>query len=299
MSPRVRRRERDFLVNGNNNLVIDQQLIEQFKDYLIKQRQSRHTIKNKIQYVKRFSYILQEGNAQDLMSVSPETRQHAMKSLASLSKYMGIYDRWLDIIRKYQLKWPKKEGLSVFDEIFNNSEESYSSMLKWIKTSMQKLPGSFGHLILFNTLTGLRPDEGYRAMNLIKTNASNYVDEKRMLLMHYKFPNIFLRVSKKAYVSIINEDILKVAVEAEPVTDYRILRNKFVEFSLPMNMYYCRKVFATYLRNRGIESEIIDLLQGRTPSSIFVNHYYRPDIHQIITKRIRPMLDELRGELIK
>ncbi len=298
-SEEKRRRERDFLVSGNNNIVINEQLIDEFKDYLIKQKQSPHTIRNKIQYVKRFSYILQEGRAEDLLSVSPETRQHAMKSLASLSKYMGIYDRWHGIIRKYQLKWPKKEGLSVFDEIFNNSEESYSSMLEWIKTAMQKLPGSFGNLILFNTLTGLRPDEGYQAMNLIITNASNYVDEKRMLLMHYKFPNIFLRVSKKAYVSIINEDILQVAVGAEPITNYRILRNKFVEFSMPMNMYYCRKVFATYLRNRGIESEIIDLLQGRTPSSIFVNHYYRPDINEIITKRIRPVLDELMLELIK
>ena len=228
MSPRVRRRERDFPPIGNNTCLINDKLIEDFKEYLIQQKQSRHTIRNKIQYIKRFSYILQEGNAQDLVSVSPETRQHAMKSLASLSKYMGIYDRWHDIIRKYQLKWPKKEGLSVFNEIFNNPEESYSSMLEWIKTSMQKLPGNFGNLILFNTLTGLRPDEGYQAMNLIKASASNYVDEKRMLLMHYKFPNIFLRVSKKAYVSIVNRDILNVAVGAEPITNYRILRNKFV-----------------------------------------------------------------------
>jgi intergrase/recombinase len=64
-----------------------------------------------------------------------------------------------------------------------------------------------------------------------------------------------------------------------------------------MSMYYCRKVFATYLRNKGIEPEIIDLLQGRISSSVFVNHYYRPDINEIITKRIRPVLDELRDEL--
>ncbi len=293
-----RRRERDFLVSGNNNIVISQQLIGEFKDYLIKQKQSPHTIRNKIQYVKRFSYILKQGNAQDLLSVSAETRQHAMKSLASLSKYMGIYDRWHDIIRKYQLKWPKKEGFSVFNEIFNNSKECYSSMLEWIKTSIQRLPKSFGNVILFNTLTGLRPDEGYKAMNLIKINSSNYVDEKRMLLMHYKFPDIFLRVSKKAYVSIVNEDILKAAANGELITNYRFLRNKFMEFSVPMNMYYCRKVFATYLRNNGIESEIIDLLQGWTPSSIFVNHYYRPDMNEIISKRIRPVLLSLNKMLV-
>jgi intergrase/recombinase len=65
-----------------------------------------------------------------------------------------------------------------------------------------------------------------------------------------------------------------------------------------MNMYYCRKVFATYVRNKGVEPEIIDLLQGRISSSVFVNHYYRPDINEIITKRIGPTLDELRRELL-
>ena len=108
---------------------------------------------------------------------------------------------------------------------------------------------------------------------------------------------LIIRISKKANVSIVNEDILKFAVAAEPIKNYRILRNKSVEFSLSMNMYYCRKVFATYLRNRGIESEIIDLLQGRTLSSIFVNHYYRPDINEVITKKIRPVLDDLKEEL--
>lgn len=67
---------------------------------------------------------------------------------------------------------------------------------------------------------------------------------------------------------------------------------------IPMHLYYCRKVFATYLRNKGIEPEIIDLLQGRISSSVFVNHYYRPDINEIITKRIRPVLDELMNYLL-
>jgi hypothetical protein len=64
---------------------------------------------------------LEKNNAQDLLLVSPETRQHAMKSLASLSKFMGIYDRWQIIIKRFQLKWPKKEAFAVFNEIFNYS----------------------------------------------------------------------------------------------------------------------------------------------------------------------------------
>ena len=58
-----------------------------------------------------------------------------------------------------------------------------------------------------------------------------------------------------------------------------------------MHMNYCRKIFATYLRSKGIEQEIIDLLQGRIPKNIFVRHYSKPDIGNF--NRIREMLNEL------
>jgi intergrase/recombinase len=94
-----------------------------------------------------------------------------------------------------------------------------------------------------------------------------------MLLLHYKYPESFLRVSKNAYVSVINEDIIQIARNSEPITSYSHIRNAFGSYSISMNMYYCRKVFATFLRNEGIEPEIIDLLQGRIPNSVFVRHY--------------------------
>jgi intergrase/recombinase len=58
-----------------------------------------------------------------------------------------------------------------------------------------------------------------------------------------------------------------------------------------IKIYYCRKVFATFLRNKGIEPEIIDLLQGRISSSVFVQHYYRPDINEMIASKVRPALN--------
>ena len=89
-------------------------------------------------------------------------------------------------------------------------------------------------------------------------------------------------------------------VETLPLREsyYYTVRKAFEHNKRRMNMYYCRKVFATYLRDRGIEPEIIDLLQGRISSSVFVNHYYRPDINEIITKRIGPVLDKLITELL-
>lgn len=114
---------------------------------------------------------------------------------------------------------------------------------------------------------------------------------------HYKFPSELIRRTKNVYISVASPQIVKLALNCSTKTTYNSLKVMLKRKNIEMNMYYCRKVFATYLRNKGIEPEIIDLLQGRISSSVFVNHYYRPDINEIITKRIRPVLDELTKEM--
>lgn len=43
-------------------------------------------------------------------------------------------------------------------------------------------------------------------------------------------------------------------------------------------MRYCSKIQATYLHQQGFPVEIIDVLQSRTPASIFAKWYYRPSL---------------------
>ena len=62
-----------------------------------------------------------------------------------------------------------------------------------------------------------------------------------------------------------------------------------------MNMAYCRKIFATYLRINGIEQEIIDLLQGRTPKSVFAKHYFRPDFDY---QKIKHVINSLYNSIV-
>jgi intergrase/recombinase len=46
-----------------------------------------------------------------------------------------------------------------------------------------------------------------------------------------------------------------------------------------MDMRYCRKIFASHLRqSAGIESKIVDLLQGRVPRTVFARHYFTPSL---------------------
>ena len=43
-------------------------------------------------------------------------------------------------------------------------------------------------------------------------------------------------------------------------------------------MAYCRKIYASWLRQSGIESEIVDLLQGPVPKTVFARHYFTPSL---------------------
>src|SRR5690606_16795915 len=99
------------------------------------------------------------------------------------------------------------------------------------------------------------------------------------------------------YCSVITAGLIELALSC-PGVNVTAFRSYFTKRRIALKMNYGRKIFATYLRNKGVEPEIIDLLQGRIGSSVFVNHYYRPDIREIITKKIKPVLDELRKELI-
>jgi hypothetical protein len=44
-------------------------------------------------------------------------------------------------------------------------------------------------------------------------------------------------------------------------------------------MKYCLKIFASHLRQSEIESDIIDLLQGRVPRTVFCRHYFMPSFN--------------------
>jgi hypothetical protein len=200
-----------------------------------------------------------------------------MKALATLSKYLGCYNKWKDIKERYQLKWSNGDSLETFD-MFMSGEQNYTSMINWLKNCCSKLSASYSNILLFNTLTGLRPDEACKAIQIIQKEGDNYVRKDLMILEHYKFPDIFIRRTKKAYISIVTDSMLELARQASNC-GYNALRLAVKRKKLDMNMAYCRKIFATHLRTHGIEQEIIDLLQGRAPKSVFAKHYFRPNFN--------------------
>jgi intergrase/recombinase len=158
------------------------------------------------------------------------------------------------------------------------------------------MPEPQANLFVFNTLTGLRPIEVSKCIGLVHSNLENYWNKEKGILEHYKFPNEFIRRTKKVFISVVDKPLIALAKNCPQHISYNALKLMLKRKGLDMNMYYCRKVFATYLRDGGVAPEIIDLLQGRISSSVFVRHYYRPDSTKF--DDIRKKLEKLHDLLV-
>jgi hypothetical protein len=270
----------------------DEEFWNKYQMYLSKTC-NKYTSKARLQYSKKYLHVLEESNGQDLLTLSNDNRTHAMKALATLSKYLGCYDLWKDIVHSYQLKWSTEDSVQTFQNI-SNAQMDLTSMIAWVKELHSKLPKSYGNILIYDTLTGLRPQEACESIRLLKNDFDNYIkrQENSMTLEHFKYPQ-FIRRTKKAYVSIINDQILETAKGCGEHS-YNAVRIYIKKKGFSMHMAFCRKIFATHLRNQGVEPEIIDLLQGRSPRSVFARHYFKPDLnHSKIKESIDSLYDSL------
>ncbi len=281
--------------------ICDSKGLPGFKSYLLSQDLERKTALELYRYGCHYNYILNTGNASELLTFPYSKRRHVMKGLTAYSKYLGQYTKWQKIRNNYQLKWSSgNNSLEGFHSIMReNGNGNIDDMLEWIKQAINEFP-RFANILKFNVLTGLRPQEAIDSFNLLLSHKrQEYLSEDKRLIQHYKFPNLFLRRTKKAFVSLVTKNILELLeVNSSKSITYEMLRLAITrQTTQEFKMSYCRKIFATFLRNEGIETELIDLLQGRISNSIFARHYYRPPTEKF--DEISNKLDRLYYTIIE
>lgn len=190
-----------------------------------------------------------------------------MCALANQSKYRGCYNRWKEIKEAYDLKWTTSTDLDIFNAIME-SKNQYPAMLEWLKDTCNGLPDKYSSAVLYGALTGLRVGELFQSIRLVQTDLDNYMNKDRMLLEHYKYREIFIRRTKKAYITVLTPGILELGLECRDVGE-NSLRHAIKRLNLHDHLKYYRKIYAIHLRGKGIAAETIDLLQGRVPKERF------------------------------
>jgi hypothetical protein len=168
---------------------------DKYKEYLYANLRP-NTARLALKYGKKYSYILERMDIKDLLVLKPAKQRHIMKALANLAKYNGVYEQWNSSRRKYKLQWSSTNTLDVFERIMNNGM-TYNKMLEHIKQILRILPRSHASVIVFGTLTGLRPVEACKNVPLIHTDLSNYLNSDLFILEHFKWKDIFIRRTKK------------------------------------------------------------------------------------------------------
>jgi hypothetical protein len=171
-----------------------------FTKYLENER--KRNWKQILCYAQNYVHVLTTGAAKDLLALPSSRRKHAMEALAALSKYQGCYGRWREIRESHQLKWSDSEEDNLrFFERFTSGKEDYSAMLAWLRVAIEKLPAPLGNVLVFNTLTGLRPTEACLSISIIKSNPENYVNRDKMVLEHFRHPSAFAKQRKRTLAS--------------------------------------------------------------------------------------------------
>ncbi len=251
-----------------------------FHDWLVSQGKAKRTVKTNVQYAKRFYSVLDTGDASPLATLpGTRSREIALVALANYAKYTGRYERFQELKRRYALKWSTANSTQFFERFFN-PELTLDVMLQRIRQMIRSIPRHMAAVVKFNCLTGLRASEAIESVRLLNVSQGTtpYYNEERQALEHFRHPEIFLRTTKKAYISYLSSDMYDYFTKncSQTPPTWNAISLTLRRRGLPMEMYLCRKVFASWLRKEGIQPEIVDLLQGRVSQSILVRHYLAP-----------------------
>lgn len=185
--------------------------VADFESYL--KAQKKRNVRQIMCYAQRYHSVLETRDATPLVNLqSGATRRHAMEALVALSKHTGSYDRWQEIRKRYSLKWTSgNESLQSLQRFFN-PDLSLDVMLQRIKQIVDKTPIQIGNIIKFACLIGLRPAEVVESVRLIndKEAFTKYYDPEQMTLSHFKWPQQFIRITKKAYIFFVTAEMLQI-----------------------------------------------------------------------------------------
>ena len=133
-----------------------------------------------------------------------------MKSLTLLARFLGYYDSWQQLRKRHNLKWTAgNESITALQRFFN-PDLTLDVMIQKVREMIAVLSPVMSEIVKFGVLVGLRPSEIVESVRLLQNSGTSYYNPERQCLEHFRFPEIFLRQTKKAYISFVTHEILEI-----------------------------------------------------------------------------------------
>jgi len=108
---------------------------------------------------------------------------------------------------------------------------------------------------------------------------------------------MFLTATKKLYISIVSKELIAEIAQSDKVS-YSGIRKRIAMAKHNIRIKELRSYYATYLRNHGILSEYIDLLQGRIPKSVFARHYLKVEDLKGLVQKVNTITATIESSLL-
>jgi len=272
---------------------------EMFKEWLYSNFRE-FTAKMRYFYaIKYYKYLL-NGNLAEIRTFSNGKKEHTLKALSLLSKWLGCHEYFKALVKNYGIKLSKRNNDDIIISRLcrnTNAEEIY----QWIRETKKKIPELSDFLELM-AITGLRLIEAIDCNNLVvklskEQRLSEYYNEKTEILEHYRFKELFIRNSKKVFISFVPKDLVQRIAEKGSIYDYERLTRK-VEYWVGKRRFSdIRELHATILTKYLTQPEI-DFLQGRVSANVFMRNYFNPslinDLKQRVFKGIAEIMQKIK-----
>ena len=247
------------------------------------------------EHSRKYCHLL--NNVNGILSIKPTARNNTINALTALSRFLGTYDTFMTELKRHGVKRYKPDAIQSFTRIFNS--EAHKGLGEWYKEATALLNDCEKLYLKFVLLSGVRAMEGVKSFNLIVELGSKYsqeyYNEKTLFLEHFRFPKLFLRNSKNVYVSAVPRVLLDEISNASNVS-YNAIDKKLNKANLSMRVKQLRSFYATTMREKGLLSEQIDLMQGRVGKSIFLHHYFKADPLPL-SKKILELLPKIQESI--
>ena len=238
----------------------------------------------------KYYSLLVDGDFSVLHSLGKHERRKVLAGLSNLSKFLGCYGRFKMLKELSGVSWGRVESFEVFNRIYNNNS---GDVVNWVLKMKEKLPFKFYFPIVFQALTGVRPQEAVISLNLIvEKGLDGYFNLELSTLEHFRFPELFLRKTKNLFISFITPKLLDYLKNWNKQVSWDAFRCKLKRRGLGVKLQELRSYYATLLREHGIPKESVDLIQGRISKDVFTRFYYKPYLHQLkekVLETIKPL----------
>ncbi len=273
-----------------------QKLIDwsEFKQFLLSKYVKAYAVLL-FESAQKYQHLLSDVNGIQLLK--PTIRNNIINALLALSRYQGNYDQVKSQMKSHGVKHYKPDQITTFTRIFNT--DAHEGLGEWYNQAMAVLGDNEKLYLRFMLLSGVRAMEGINSFNLIvdlgSKYSTEYYNENTSFLEHFKHPKLFLRGCKNVYISAVPKQLLNDISRSSKVS-YNAFDKKLDRAGLGMRIKQLRSFYATAMRENGILSEQIDLIQGRVGKSIFLQHYFKQDAI-MLSNRILGLLPKIEHSL--